>query len=247
MALINLTLQGKGGVGKSLASRLMCEYYQKRGVELKGFDTDPVNQTFGNHKAFPVDVIQLGERPDEINPRYFDNLIEKLMPMSEDSVAVIDNGSSTFLPLLGYLVESQVLEMLREAGHEVRLHSVITGGQAITDTMTGLAQTLTYVPDVPVVVWINEYFGRVERSLPNGKKESFEGSALYKNNKERIISLVTLPEVRKETFGHDIEQMMQQHLSFEEACVSESFTLMSRQRLKTTWRALEAAMAHAGL
>jgi Mrp family chromosome partitioning ATPase len=43
---IHLTLQGKGGVGKSLVSSILAQYFRYRGAEIHCIDTDPVNQTF---------------------------------------------------------------------------------------------------------------------------------------------------------------------------------------------------------
>jgi Mrp family chromosome partitioning ATPase len=46
---IHLTLQGKGGVGKSLVSSILAQYFRHRGAEIHGIDTDPVNQTFSQY------------------------------------------------------------------------------------------------------------------------------------------------------------------------------------------------------
>ncbi|SOD98618.1 conjugal transfer protein TraL [Caenispirillum bisanense] len=246
MALINLTLQGKGGVGKSFVASLLAQYYQGRGGALACYDTDPVNQSFGGYTAFGVERVQLGERVDEINPRSFDALLEKLVTAPADATVVIDNGAATFLPLLAYMVENEALGLIQGAGHEVRIHSVVTGGQAMTDTLEGLASVLQYCPTVPVVVWLNEYFGRVER-VSGGKVQTFEDAALYKKNAERILAMVRLPQVRKETFGLDIEMMLRRHLSFDQAAQDPEFTIMSRQRLSMTWRSIRAAMELAQL
>jgi hypothetical protein len=144
-------------------------------------------------------------------------------------------------------VEAQAFDVLHELGHEIRLHTIVTGGQASTDTVQGLGQILTHLPELTIVVWLNEYFGRVERRAANGEIEGFEQSGLYKKNKERIHALVRLPEVRKETFGHDIEQMMRARLTFDEAVQSPEFAVMARQRLKMTWRTLHATMEQAVL
>ncbi len=247
MAIINLTLQGKGGVGKSYVASLLAQHYAKRGVPLQCFDTDPVNRTFAGYKAFKAETVRLGERPDEVNPRYFDSLVERIMEAPEDGVVVIDNGASTFLPLLGYMVEADAISLLAAAGHNVRLHAVLTGGQALNDTMQGLAQVLLNVPDISVVIWLNEYFGRIEKVNGDGKIEGFEQSGLYKKNKDRIHALIRLPEVRKETFGHDIEQMMRARLTFDDAVKHAEFPVMARQRLKMTWAGLQSAMERAVL
>lgn len=247
MATVHLTLQGKGGVGKSFIASLLAQHFMHRGAALQCYDTDPVNQTFAGYKAFPAEIVRLGERPDEINARYFDRLIEQIMAAPEDAVIVVDNGASTFLPFLGYTVESQALDMLSEAGHQIRLHPVVTGGQALDDTMQGLQHLVdTMPPHIPLVVWLNEYFGRVEQQV-NGKVKTFEDSGIYKRSVDRIAAIVRLPEVRRETFGKDIEEMMRARLTFDEAGRHEAFSLMARQRLSMTWRKIHAAMELAQL
>lgn len=42
---VHFTLQGKGGVGKSLVSALLAQYFQTVVGDVKCIDTDPVNQT----------------------------------------------------------------------------------------------------------------------------------------------------------------------------------------------------------
>ena len=46
---IHLTLQGKGGVGKSLVASILAQYFRHRGAEIHCLDTDPVNQTFSQY------------------------------------------------------------------------------------------------------------------------------------------------------------------------------------------------------
>ena len=40
---IHLTLQGKGGVGKSLVAAILAQFFRHRGAEIHCLDTDPVN------------------------------------------------------------------------------------------------------------------------------------------------------------------------------------------------------------
>jgi len=242
MALVNMTLQGKGGVGKSLVSTLLAQHYRARGIAPICFDTDPVNRTFGGFEALQVQGLELGGKAGEIDQRAFDDLMEIISPAPEDAVFVIDNGAATFLPLMSYMAENDVISVLREHGHEVRFHTILTGGQALGDTVMGLEGLFAAFPDVPVVIWLNEYFGRVER---DGK--SFQETRLYRDNKARVHALVTMGAVRKETFGVDIETMLKAHLTFDQAIADPSFNLMARQRLKTMWRAFSAEMDKAQL
>jgi hypothetical protein len=51
-AAVHLSLQGKGGVGKSLIASFLAQYYKARGVRAICVDTEPVNQTYLQFAAF---------------------------------------------------------------------------------------------------------------------------------------------------------------------------------------------------
>ena len=48
---IHLTLQGKGGVGKSLVAAVLAQYLKSAGRDVRCIDTDPVNRTFAQYAA----------------------------------------------------------------------------------------------------------------------------------------------------------------------------------------------------
>ncbi|STX57426.1 traL protein [Legionella israelensis] len=101
---------GKGGVGKSFISATTAQYKQHKGHTPLCIDTDPINSTFHGFKALNVDHIQVMSG-DEINPRLFDALIEKIAATTND--VVIDNGASSFVPLSHYLISNQVPTLLQ--------------------------------------------------------------------------------------------------------------------------------------
>lgn len=220
---IHLTLQGKGGVGKTLVTTLVAQHLQAK-QQILCIDTDPINQTFSGFKALDVQQMQIMDG-DIINPRRFDNLMETIF--QEERSCVIDNGASSFIPLTAYLIESSGLDLLTENGKTVFVHIVITGGQALIDTVSGLNYLVNqFKGSVNIVVWLNEYFGQIEES---GKR--FEEMKVYKVCKSSIYGMITIPEVNKSTFGHDIQQMLQDRLTFDEALAS-NYTLMAKQRIK---------------
>jgi len=48
---VHLSLQGKGGVGKSLVASLLAQYFkQRKGMTVRCIDADPVNQTLAQYK-----------------------------------------------------------------------------------------------------------------------------------------------------------------------------------------------------
>jgi hypothetical protein len=76
---------------------------------------------------------------------------------------------------------------------------------------------------------------------------SLEKSAQYKALAKRITAQITLPAVKKETFGHDLEQMLSARQTFDEAAASDAYPIMARQRLKMIWRKVSAQMDRAQL
>ena len=140
MAKMHMVLQGKGGVGKSFAAALLAQYMMLKGQKPLCIDTDPVNATFHGYKALHVRRLQIMEG-DEINPRYFDALVELIAPSGEG--AIIDNGASSFVPLAHYLISNRVPALLQELGHELLLHTIISGGQALLVTFCGFVQLAT--------------------------------------------------------------------------------------------------------
>ena len=236
---VHFTLQGKGGVGKSLVSSLLAQYFQSiEGCTVKCVDTDPVNQTLANYKALNAQHVQL-MNGSKINERNFDQLMERLM--TEDGVFVVDNGASSFVPLSNYLIENNAISMLQEAGREVFIHSVLTGGQALMDTLAGFKILAEQADTRNMVIWLNEYFGAIEA---NGK--TFTEMKVYTDNADKVRGIVRIPERNQDTFGKDMELMASKKLTFAEVLSGTDFALMAKQRMKTVQRDLNDQLAAVG-
>ena len=225
MANIHMILQGKGGVGKSFIAATLAQYKLSKGQKPLCVDTDPINATFHGYKALGVRRLQIMQG-DEINPRNFDALVELIAPSKHD--VIIDNGASSFVPLAHYLISNQVPALLVEMGQTLIVHTVITGGQALLDTVSGFAQIITQFPaETMFVVWLNPYWGPIEHE---GK--SFEQMKAYVANRSRVSAIIQIPALKEDTFGRDLSEMLQARLTFDEALAMESLTIMTRQRLK---------------
>lgn len=225
MTKIHMTLQGKGGVGKSFISTTTAQYKAHKGQTPLCIDTDPVNATFAGFKALNVRRLEIMEG-DEINSRHFDALVEMIVSSKDD--VVIDNGASSFVPLSHYLISNQVPMLLHEMGHKLVIHTVITGGQSLLDTVSGFSQLARQFPiEASIVVWLNPYWGPIEH---DGK--SFEHMKAYKDNKDRISAIIQVPTLKEETYGQDLTEMLQERLTFDETIASPDRTIMTRQRLK---------------
>src|SRR5688572_24328409 len=102
---IHLSLQGKGGVGKSLTASILAQYLICRGMSVRCVDTDPVNRTLSQYQGLEVQSLKL-LRDGGIDQRGFDSLIETIM--TTEATFVVDNGASTFIPLWNYILENNI-------------------------------------------------------------------------------------------------------------------------------------------
>lgn len=236
MAKIHMTLQGKGGVGKSFIAAVIAQYKKSLGQTPLCIDTDPVNATFSGFKALKVRRLELMD-DEEINPRHFDALVEQLAPSKHD--AVIDNGASSFVQLAHYLVTNEVPQLLQSMGHELIVHSVVTGGQAFEDTLHNLREIVPQFPvEAKFVVWLNPYWGPIE-----DKGKTFELLPEYLEMKDRISAIITIPTLKAETYGRDLSELLQARQTFDEAQDRKELTIMNRQRLKIIREQLFSQMA----
>ena len=71
MATINMILQGKGGVGKSLVASILTQHFLESGKDVCCVDTDPVNATFAGYQKFNVTALDI-MNDNDIDSRRFD-------------------------------------------------------------------------------------------------------------------------------------------------------------------------------
>lgn len=237
MATLHFIMQGKGGVGKSLCASLLTQYLAEAGSLPVCFDTDPVNNTFAGYQAFGARIIEI-MAGDSIDPRGFDALMEALHELGDDVHAVIDNGAASFVPLGSYLAENDAFSMLIESGHHVFLHTVITGGQALPDTLDGLTALASVFDGIPLVVWLNEYFGSI--TLADGR--NFEQFMQTVDYQDRLYAQVQIPNRNPATFGKDLSELFAQRRTFSEALADSALPLMQRQRYRTWWTEMSMAL-----
>ncbi|MGE4411069.1 MAG: ArsA-related P-loop ATPase, partial [Sphingobium sp.] len=178
MKQVHFTLQGKGGVGKSFVSALITQYLNEKGQPVVAVDTDPVNATLAGYKAFGTERLELMEGGSLVE-RNFDSLIERVV--ADDTNFVIDNGAASFIPLSYYIAENDAINLIGQHGKQVVIHTVVTGGQAMKDTLAGFVSLVEQMPgDARIVVWLYVFFGDI---VAVGK--SFEDMRAYQNNKDR--------------------------------------------------------------
>ena len=236
---IHMALQGKGGVGKSLISAILSQYLSSKGQDVCGIDVDPVNQTFSEYQGLRVECLNL-LREGSIDQREFDLLMDRFL--KEVGTFVVDTGASTFIPLWHYILENHALDHLRQKGKRVFIHSIITGGQSLSDTLSGFEAVAETTREKNIVVWLNEYFGPV---LQDGA--AFADMPVCKKHANKLHGSVAIARRTADTFGRDMEEMISRKLTFDEAVKATDFTIMTKQRLLVVQRDLFEQLDRVGL
>jgi hypothetical protein len=236
---IHMALQGKGGVGKSLISAILSQYLSSKGQDVCGIDVDPVNQTFSEYQGLRVECLNL-LREGSIDQREFDLLMDRFL--KEVGTFVVDTGASTFIPLWHYILENHALDHLRQKGKRVFIHSIITGGQSLNDTLSGFEALAETMREKSIVVWLNEYFGPV---LQDGA--GFADMPVCKKHANKLHGSVAIARRTADTFGRDMEEMISRKLTFDEAVKAADFTIMTKQRLLVVQRDLFEQLDRIGL
>ena len=240
MATIHFIQQGKGGVGKSVIASLLYQVLKHLGKDVVAFDTDPVNATLKGYQEFnvvQVDIVKHGQ----VDTKAFDELLEALYELPEGAHAVVDNGASSFLALGNYIKDVQLLKVLGEKGHQVFFHSVVTGGQAIGDTLTGLKVLADGFPSTPIVVWLNPFFGEIRL---DGR--GFEEFKIYEEYYRQFHAIIHIPQVNKDTLGRDLEELFAKRQSFMTGIQSCQYIAV-RSRLKRYWEQLISIIEQSGI
>ena len=232
---LHVTLQGKGGVGKSFVAALVTQHLLKRKVNVIAIDTDPTNETLMGYKSIGAKRLEL-MKGTVLDERKFDELIEEVI--ETDASFVVDNGSSSFISLSNYLVENQVFNVLGESGRQVVVHCVVVGGQALADTLQGFNSLAQQLPQsARLIVWLNEYFGPIEYN-----EKQFEDMLVYTSNREKVHGIMRIPALSSATFGKDMQLMMARKLTFADIQADTEFGLMAKSRLASVARGLFAQM-----
>lgn len=220
---LHFVLQGKGGVGKTVAALLLSQCIEEKGEPVICVDTDPVNASLSSLSSMNPERVSIfaGKKVDS---RALDLFTEKVL--TEDAHFVVDNGASSFVPVSQYLIENDVAGMMVEAGRQPVVHVVVTGGPGMLDTMKGLASIVRdFQPSVRVVVWLNEYFG----PIVNATGKPFDELPAYIDNKDRIFAIVRLSALSEEATS-DLRDMLSRRMTFTQALAAENTDILRVQK-----------------
>jgi len=220
MASLNFIGGEKGGVGKSVLSRLLAQYFIDRGRPFTGFDTDRSHTSFTRFYAdyaSPV-IVDRYEGLDKIASRF-----EEVPVIGQQESVIVDLAAQTALPLARWIKDSDLLPLLGEMGVTVNFWHLADAGKDSVDLLERLLNTYGPGPNYIVV-----------KNLGRGSDFSeLEQSAALKKALALGARVVTLAQLH-ETSMRKIDR---QNASFWSAINNrtegETLGMLERQRVKT--------------
>lgn len=229
---LHLTMQGKGGIGKSFISWLMSQYIKSYNLNLAAFDTDPVNpslSSINNLNARYIETVEEIEGQIQINSRKFDDLVNIICDI--DNPVLMDIGASNYIPVYNYLNSNDVFSIMKEFEKEIFIHVPIVSQPALNDCLKELNQ-IEKLPHSKIIVWANNYFGDLENNV---NKDLQTKIADLKENNTNFLGVVWLK--KNGLFTEDLHKTYTTKITIAQALEDKTldpafFNMMTRHRLK---------------
>ena len=180
MSSLNFIGGEKGGVGKSVTSRLLAQYFIDRGRPFMGYDTDRSHNSFTRFYegfAAPIAVDSF---------EGLDTVVNGFERNPEQSV-IVDMAAQTLAPLARWIEESQLFEVFAELEITVNFWHVMDDGRDSSDLLGKLVDT--FGDRANYIVVQNQGRGS-DFSLMQDSKSMARAQALG----ARVISLPRLQE-----------------------------------------------------
>lgn len=138
MASLNFIGGEKGGVGKSVLSRLLAQYFIDHGRPFTGFDTDRSHTSFTRFYAdyaSPV-IVDSYEGLDQIA-----SCFEEVPTTGPQASVIVDLAAQTALPLSRWIQDSDLLALMGDMGVTVNFWHVADAGKDSVDLLERLINT----------------------------------------------------------------------------------------------------------
>jgi hypothetical protein len=231
MANIHFIGGEKGGVGKSLVSRLLAQYLIDRELPFMGFDTDRSHGAllrFYAGYASPV----LVDRYEAL-----DSIIEAAIEQPERRL-LVDLAAQTHDPLVKWMDESGVLEMAGDSGFSITYWHVMDSGRDSVDLLKKLLDR--FGARLGYVLVRNQMrgddFSLLERSGEQDRAEALGARTVsIKHLSDAIIQKIDASSSSFWAAQHDTEKSR------------TGLGLMDRQRLKMWLRDANHQLEMAGI
>jgi len=221
MPSLNFIGGEKGGVGKSVLSRVLAQYFIDRGRPFTGFDTDRSHTSFTRFYpdfAAPV-LVDRYEGLDKVVACF-----EQVPAVGPPGNVIVDLAAQTALPLARWIRDSDLLLLMEEMGVTVNFWHLSDGGKDSVDLLERLLATYGAGPNYIVV-----------KNLGRGTDFSeLEQSGALEKALALGAHVVSLPQLHESS----MRKIDRQNVSFANAVNDRStgedaLGLLERQRVKT--------------
>ena len=220
MSSLNFIGGEKGGVGKSVMSRLLAQYFIDKEQDFIGFDTDRSHASFTRFypdHASSV-VVDKFEGLDSIVGAF-----EEPLASGKEQRVIVDLAAQTAAPLTKWIRDSDVLELLKEMGITVNFWHVTDAGKDSMDMLGRLLSTFGEGPNYIVV-----------KNLGRGADfSSFEDAPAFKKAISLNAHVVTLGQLHEASMRKIDAQNVGFQAAMEHKDTPQALGLLERQRVKT--------------
>ena len=138
----------KGGVGKSVVSRVLAQYFIDKGRPFTGFDTDRSHTSFTRFYsdfASPV-IVDSYEGLDRLVVAFEDQSVG-----SEQKSVIVDLAAQTAAPLTRWIKDSDLFSVMKDMGIAVNFWHVADAGKDSVDLLGRLVNTFEDGPNYFIV------------------------------------------------------------------------------------------------
>lgn len=221
----------KGGVGKSVMSRVFAQYCIDREIPFQGFDSD---RSHGSFMRFYQDFTTHVELE---NFQSLDQLAESALG-GENLQVIVDLAAQSSASLRGWMDDTGVLELFREAGVMVNCWHLLDDGR---DSLEMLGRLLeNFKTEARYVIVLNH--GRGARF------DTFHASATKVRAQELGAKIIELPKLHEGS----MRQVDHSNSSFWAAVNANDdggqlLGILDRQRVKVWLRKVYAELDSLGL
>ena len=238
MNSVNIVLTGKGGVGKSFATQCASQYFlHDKKIPTNVGDCDPVNNSTSRVKGLNAEYIEIMQN-NTIMQGMIDQIIQSIVE-NENETFFIDTGSSTYIPLMKYIHDNDLIEFFDSLDRPVYLHALIVAGQELPDTLAGFQSLCEMVKgtNVKVVAWVNEVQGKPIVTVKD-KRVPLVESGYFDKFSDSLGGVVILENRNSDAFETDLSHLTENNLTLEEAKVSPDFNVMQKARLNKVFKSI---------
>ena len=148
MNTLNFIGGEKGGVGKSVVSRVLAQYFIDTNRPFIGFDTDRSHNSFTRfYGDFASPVIVDAYEGLDVIASVFEEAVEK----GQEQNVIVDLAAQTGIPLTRWIKDSDLFSVMAEMGVSVNFWHVADVGKDSVDLLGRLINTFESGPNYLIV------------------------------------------------------------------------------------------------